>query len=128
MSMYMTFRQVPSPTLTLQNDRVHSSPRYIGPEKTSDYLIRKKLRQMLNSNHHFSREYPRKRNQLYHKTQHERWKIEEGSELSLDAAEHISDRLSRYNRNNSQSDLSDYASSVFSSIREHKSKIDVIHS
>ena len=58
--------------------------------------------------------------EIYHNTtQDERWKIEEGSNLSIDTTECISDRLhrtallvrkSRYNINNSQGDIIDYAS------------------
>ena len=42
-----------------------------------------------------SKNHSRKENQLYNTTQDERWKLEESSELSLDAVEHISDRQHR---------------------------------
>ena len=40
MSMCTTFRQIPSPTPTLWHGRLHSSPRYIGQEKSNDSLFR----------------------------------------------------------------------------------------
>ena len=58
----------------------------------------------------------------------ERCKIDEDSKSNIDATEHTSDRLcrtallvrkSRYNRNNSQNDLSDYVSSTSLSARDH---------
>ena len=125
---------------------MHSSPRYIGQEQTSN--IPKQMYQLeqdnRNSKTKVQLQTPKlvgntleKENQLYHTTKDNRWKIEEGSELHLDPGEHISDRLhrtaflvrkSKYNRNNWQNDLSNYASSASSLVREHKLKIDLIHS
>ena len=71
-------------------------------------------------------EYTERENQLYHKAKRERCKIDEDSVVNIDAWEHISNRLyrtallvrkSRYNRNNSQIDLSNYIASTSSSVR-----------
>ena len=125
----------------LWHDRIDLLPRYIWQEKTSDILIQM---HQFNQDSRNSKtiiepqswtfvsdnlDYTERENQLCHTTQNERWKVEEGSELSIDAAEHISDRLCRaallvrnlrYNRNNSRSDLSNYASSTSSSVKESK--------
>ena len=59
-------------------------------------------------------------------TKIENYNMHEDSKVNIDASEHISNRLhrtaqlmrkSRYSRNNSQSNLSDYASPTSSSVR-----------
>ena len=64
---------------------------------------------------------------LYHTVKRERHNVDGNSEENIDASEHISDKLwlenniirekSRYTRNNSQSDSSDYAALTSSSLR-----------
>ena len=69
-------------------------------------------------------------------TKKEKCNMKEDSEVNIDASEHNSDRLcrtaqlirkSRYNRYNSQSDLTDYATSTSSSVRDPIQMTNPLH-
>ena len=63
-------------------------------------------------------DYTKKEGQVYHTEKNERCNVDECSELSIGAVDHISDQLHKEafliqkSKNNNQSDLSDYASST----------------
>ena len=138
MSMGSTFRQVSSPTITLRHGRINSSPRYTGPQKTSEVLLQiyqqdqdsRNPNTMLWSQSSIlvrdPLDYTKGENQLYNIAWRERCKLDEDSEVNISASEHISDRChrtallvrkSRYNRNRSHSDSSNFSPSISSSVK-----------